>query len=143
LVEIQQGRFKTMFDFKWTMSYICNMFASRAKTKQNFENLKRTILYNLMLSVLSPKLGTRGSKMKKVMWPISRLEILYRWRKYILSWVGKPKQGPQSPKTELGAQNSYGDVIHPSIGNFTCSKKKYSLGGQKGVKKPSEPKNGI
>jgi hypothetical protein len=38
--------------------------------------------------------------------------------------VKKAKIGPQSPKTEFGAQNQYGRVIYPSIGNFTWSKKK-------------------
>jgi hypothetical protein len=46
-------------------------------------------------------------------------------------------------KTEFGAQNEYGCVIYPSIGNFTRIKKKYSFGGQKGENKPSKPKNGI
>jgi hypothetical protein len=48
-----------------------------------------------------------------------------------------------SPKTVFGAQNQYGRVIYPSIGNFTWSKKKYIFGGQKGENQPSEPKNGI
>jgi hypothetical protein len=47
----------------------------------------------------------------------------------------------RSPKTEFGAQNQYGRVIHPSFGNFTWSKKKYTF-GQKGEKGP-EPKNRI
>jgi hypothetical protein len=34
-------------------------------------------------------------------------------------------------------------VIYPLIGNFTWSKKKYTIWGRKGGKKPSEPKNGI
>jgi hypothetical protein len=51
--------------------------------------------------------------------------------------------GPQVPKTEFGAQNQYGRVIYPSIENFTCSKKKYVFGGQKGENKPSAPKNAI
>jgi hypothetical protein len=50
---------------------------------------------------------------------------------------------PQSPKTEFGAQNQYGRVINPSIGNFTWSKKKHTFGGQKDANRPSEPKNGI
>jgi hypothetical protein len=54
----------------------------------------------------------------------------------------KGENKPQSPKTEFGPQNQYGRVTHPSIGNFTWSKKKYAFGGQKGEKKPSEPKNG-
>jgi hypothetical protein len=48
----------------------------------------------------------------------------------------------QSPTTEFGAQNQYGRVTYPSIGNFTWSKKKYIFGGQKGENKASEPKNG-
>jgi hypothetical protein len=43
------------------------------------------------------------------------------------------------PKTEFGAQNQYGRVIHPSIRNFTWSKKKYTFGCQKGKNKASEP----
>jgi hypothetical protein len=39
--------------------------------------------------------------------------------------VKKAKIDPQSPKTEFGAQNQYGRVIYPSIGNFTWNKKKY------------------
>jgi hypothetical protein len=57
--------------------------------------------------------------------------------------VKKAKIGPQSPKTEFGAQNQYGRVIHLSIGNFTCIKKKYTFGGQKGEHRPPELKNGI
>jgi hypothetical protein len=38
---------------------------------------------------------------------------------------------PQSPKTEFGAQNQYGRVIYPSIGNFTWSKKEYTFGNKK------------
>jgi hypothetical protein len=34
-------------------------------------------------------------------------------------------------------------VIYPSIGNFTWNKKIYTFEGQKGVNKPSDPKNGI
>jgi hypothetical protein len=49
----------------------------------------------------------------------------------------------QSPKTELGAQNQYGRVIYPSIGNSTWSMKKYTFGGQKGKNRPPKPKNGI
>jgi hypothetical protein len=68
---------------------------------------------------------------------------LYRSRKYILLRGQKAKIGLQSPKTEFGAQNQYGHVICPSIGNFTWSKKKYTFGGQKGENRPPEPKNGI
>jgi hypothetical protein len=57
--------------------------------------------------------------------------------------VKKAKISPQSPKTEFGAQNLYSRVIYPSIGNFTCSKKYYTLGGHKGENKASEPENGI
>jgi hypothetical protein len=46
------------------------------------------------------------------------LGILYGSRKYILLGVKKAKIGPQSPKTEFGAQNQYGRVIYPSIGNL-------------------------
>jgi hypothetical protein len=53
--------------------------------------------------------------------------------------VRKAKIGFQSPKTEFGAQNQYGRVIYPTIGNFTCSKKYYPLGGQKGENKPPKP----
>jgi hypothetical protein len=77
------------------------------------------------------------------MWPISRSEILNKWRKYALLAVKKAKIVLQSPKTEFGAQNQYGRVIHPSIGNFTWSRSKYTFGGQKGENNPSEPKNGI
>jgi hypothetical protein len=49
----------------------------------------------------------------------------------------------QSPKTEFGAQNRYGRVIYPSIGNFTWNMKKYTFVGQKGKNRLSEPKNGI
>jgi hypothetical protein len=55
--------------------------------------------------------------------------------------VKKAKIGPQSPKTEFGAQNQYGRVIDPSIENFTWSKKKYTFGGPKGKNKVSEPAN--
>jgi hypothetical protein len=61
---------------------------------------------------------------------------LYRWRKYILLGFKKANIGLQSPKTEFGAQNQYGRVIYPSIGNFTWSKKKYTFGGQKVKNRP-------
>jgi hypothetical protein len=57
--------------------------------------------------------------------------------------VKKAKINLQSPKTKFGAQNQYGRVTYPSIGNFTWSKKKYTFWVQKGENKPSEPKNGI
>jgi hypothetical protein len=57
--------------------------------------------------------------------------------------VKKAIIGLQSPKTEFGAQNQYGRVIYPSIGNFTWSKKKYTFGGQNGYNRPPEPKTGI
>jgi hypothetical protein len=60
----------------------------------------------------------------------------------ILSFCRKKKLtkiGPLSRKTELGAQNQYGRVIYPSIGNFTWSKKKYTIQGQKSKNKPPEP----
>jgi 5-hydroxyisourate hydrolase-like protein (transthyretin family) len=53
-------------------------------------------------------------------------------KKKILFGVKKVKISLQSTKTEFGAQNKYGRVIYPSIENFTCSKKKYTFGGQKG-----------
>jgi hypothetical protein len=56
--------------------------------------------------------------------------------------VKKAKISFQSPKTEFGAQNQYGRVTYPSIGNFTWSMKKYTFGVQKGENKASEPKNG-
>jgi hypothetical protein len=46
--------------------------------------------------------------------------------------VEKAKINPRSPQTEFGTQNRYGRVIHPSIGNFIRSKKKYTFGSQKG-----------
>jgi hypothetical protein len=62
-------------------------------------------------------------------------EKIYFWG------VKKAQIGPQSPKTEFGAQNQYRRVLYPSIGKFTWSKKKYAFGGQKGENKPTEPKN--
>jgi hypothetical protein len=41
----------------------------------------------------------------------------------------------QSPKIKYWAQNQYDRVIHPSIENFTWSKKKYTFRGQKGENK--------
>jgi hypothetical protein len=61
----------------------------------------------------------------------------------LLLGVKNAKISSQSPKTEFGLQNQYRRVIYPSIVNFILSKKKYTLGGQKGKNKPSEPKNGI
>jgi hypothetical protein len=55
---------------------------------------------------------------------------VYRWLKI-------------SPKTEFRLQNQYGRAIYPAIGNFAWNKKKYTVEGQKGENKPSEPKNGI
>jgi hypothetical protein len=57
--------------------------------------------------------------------------------------VSKAKIGFQSRKMEFGAQNQYGRVIFPSIGNFTWSMKKYTFWGQKGKNRPPETKNGI
>jgi hypothetical protein len=53
------------------------------------------------------------------------------------------KKTEKSPKTEFGAQNQYGRVIYPSIGNFTWTTKKHTYRGQKRKNKPSEAKNGI
>jgi hypothetical protein len=50
----------------------------------------------------------------------------------------KAKKSLQSPKTEFGAQNHYGRVTYPSIGNFTWSKKIYTFRGQKGKNNASE-----
>jgi hypothetical protein len=41
--------------------------------------------------------------------------------------VKKFKIGPESPKTEFGAQNQYYRQIYPSTGNFTWSKKNVLL----------------
>jgi hypothetical protein len=94
-----------------------------------------------MLSFLSPKkfgvcliprLGIEGAQ------KLNRSCASSVHRKFYIdeeNMYKKPKTCPQSPKTEF--------VIFPSIGNFTCSKKKYYFGGQKGENKPSEPKNGI
>jgi hypothetical protein len=71
------------------------------------------------------------------------LGIIHVVRKTILLGVKKAKIGSQSPKMEFGAQNQYGRMIHLSIGNFTCSKKNYTFGGQKGENRLPEPKNGI
>jgi hypothetical protein len=49
----------------------------------------------------------------------------------------------QNPKTEFWTQNQYGRVIYHVKGSFTYSKKKYTLGGQKGENKTSVPKYGI
>jgi hypothetical protein len=76
-------------------------------------------------------------------WYIHRSRILHGARKNILLGVKKAKIGPQSPKTEFGAQNQYGRVIYPWIASFTWSKKKYTFGGQKGENRLPEPKNGI
>jgi hypothetical protein len=78
-----------------------------------------------------------------VVWYIHRSRILLGARKNVLLKVKKAKIGPQSPKTEFGAQNQYGRVIYRSIGNFTWSKKKYTFGGQKSENRPPEPKNEI
>jgi hypothetical protein len=67
---------------------------------------------------------------------------LHGARKNILLGVKKTKIGPQSPKTEFESQNQYGRVIYLSMGIFTWSKKKYTL-GQKGANRPPEPNNGI
>jgi hypothetical protein len=52
----------------------------------------------------------------------------------------KGENEPSEPKTEFGAQNQYGRVISPSIGNFTWSMKKYTFRGQKGKNSPQSPK---
>jgi hypothetical protein len=90
-----------------------------------------------------------------VMCYIHQSGILHGVRKIILSVVTRVKMRnynfegqrlqnrPREPKTEFGAQNRYGRVMYPSIGNFTWSKNKYTFGGQKGENRPPEPKNGI
>jgi hypothetical protein len=58
--------------------------------------------------------------------------------------VKKATKSPQSPETKFEAQNQYGRVTNPSIGNFTWSKEKYTFGGQKGKraqKRNSGPKS--
>jgi hypothetical protein len=69
--------------------------------------------------------------------------MLHGVRKNIVLRVKKAKISLQSPKMEFEAQNQYGRVIYPSIGNFIWSQNKYPFGGQKGENEPSEPKNGI
>jgi hypothetical protein len=49
----------------------------------------------------------------------------------------------ESPETEFGAQNQYGRVIYPSIGNFTWTMKNVLLGTKRQIKRPPELKNGI
>jgi hypothetical protein len=67
---------------------------------------------------------------------------LHEFNKNIHFGVKKAKISLYSPKTEFGAQNQYGRVTCPSIGNFTWSKKKYTFESHKGENKVSEPKNG-
>jgi hypothetical protein len=50
---------------------------------------------------------------------IHRSRMLCGARKKILLGVKEVKNSLQSPKAEFGAQNQYGCVIYPSIGNFT------------------------
>jgi hypothetical protein len=88
-----------------------------------------------MLSVFSPSGWVlRDSKIKYVFSSVD-------WN--ICLWVKNVNISTKSSKTEFGLQNRFGLVIYPSIGNYIWSKKKYTLGGQKGKKKPSEPINGI
>jgi hypothetical protein len=61
----------------------------------------------------------------------TRYCILYRRRKYILLGVKKANVSLQSSKKELYAQNQYGRVIYPSIGNFILIMKIYAFRGQK------------
>jgi hypothetical protein len=62
---------------------------------------------------------------------MSRSEILYILRKYILLGVKKANIGSQNPKTEFEAYNQYGCVTYPQIINFTWSKKNILLGVKK------------
>jgi hypothetical protein len=78
---------------------------------------------------------------KMVVWHMFRSGILHEVRESILLGVKKAKISLQIPKTEFRAQNQYGRVTYPSIGNFTWSEKKYTFGGQKGENKHLEPKN--
>jgi hypothetical protein len=71
---------------------------------------------------------------------VHRSGILHGVRKNLLLGVENMKMSLQSPNNEFGAKNQYGVVIHPSIGNFTWSKKKFIFGGQKHENEPSEPK---
>jgi hypothetical protein len=90
-----------------------------------------------------PKNGIRGPKS---IWSCGKSIVreFYIDQEKTYYWGSKRrKKAIRAQKRESGAQNQYDRVIYPSIGNFTCSKKKYSFGGQKGENKPSEPKNGI
>jgi hypothetical protein len=99
---------------------------------------------NILLGVKKADIGPRaqkrnlGPKINMVVWYIHLSGILHGVRKYILLGVKKALIGPQSPKMEFGAQNQYGRVIYPSIGNFTWSKKKHTFGQNK----VSEPEKG-
>jgi hypothetical protein len=72
------------------------------KTKPNFKNQKTQNI--LLLDIAQKKIEIRrisclgGSKIKKV---ISRSEISYSSRKYMLLGIKKIKLGPQSPKIEF------------------------------------------
>jgi hypothetical protein len=67
------------------------------------------------------------------------IENLHGARKNILLGVKKLKISLQSQNPEFGAQNQYDRVLYPSIGNFTCSKKKYTIQGRKSENKLPEP----
>jgi hypothetical protein len=75
-----------------------------------------------------PKNGIWGPKS---VWScdISIVREFYMEKEKLYFGDQKDRKSLQSLKTEFWAQNQYGDVIYPSFGNFTWSKKKYTLEG--------------
>jgi hypothetical protein len=61
-------------------------------------------------------------------------------KKYTFGGQKGKKKGPQSPKTEFGAQNQYVRVKHPSNGNYACSKKNKLWGVKKAKISLQSPK---
>jgi hypothetical protein len=98
-----------------------------------------------MFSILKKNLhqfnywGLRGSKINKLMWPISRSEILYKWRKRSHQTL-KGKKKPSEPKNVIWAPKSVWPCDIFIDRKFCIHKKTYNLTGQQGKNKQSEPK---
>jgi hypothetical protein len=87
----------------------------------------------MLLGVEKAKIGLQSPKKElcsdiyMVVWYVYRLGILYEARKNTLSGVNKTKISLQGTNMQIGAQNQYGRVIYPSIGNCIWIKIKHSF----------------
>jgi hypothetical protein len=84
------------------------------------------------------------SPKKESVWSCPSIGNFYTKQEKIYFWGSKrQKLSFRSTNMEFGAQNQYGRVIYPSIGNFILMKKIHVFRCEKGENKPSEPKHWI